>query len=157
MNDKIEFRVWDKLKKEFIKDGFYYKNEYISIALGFYSEVCVSPKNLILQQFTGCFDNNGRKIYNGDIVYLNQYRCPEVDKQNLFQIVFQRGAFQLKPIKLTSPPNGGCLGFTWLQYIEGFDKDGSEKYRYELPPPQPMCNFGIIIVIGNILENPELL
>jgi len=67
MNREIKFRVWDKSKKEF-QEVERYKNEFISIALGFYSEICVSPDDLVLQQFTNFKDKKGNEIFEGDYV-----------------------------------------------------------------------------------------
>jgi hypothetical protein len=117
----------------------------------------MNEEDCVIQQFTGVLDQNNKEIYEGDIVYLNYLDHPEIDSKNLFEIIFERGCFQLKPIKLSPPPNGGNGAFSWMKYIEGWDEQGYEKYRYELPPPRPICDFNIMVVVGNVFENPELL
>ena len=58
---EIKFRVWDKCRKKYNEDS-YEKNELISVALGFNSDVCVSKNDLILQQYTGLLDKNGKRF-----------------------------------------------------------------------------------------------
>jgi len=88
---QFKFRVWDKITKEFTQDR-YYKNEYISIALGFYSEVCRSIDDFVLHQYTGLKDSKGKEIYEGDILTsssINGFRF-------LYRAEFYEGSF-LKP------------------------------------------------------------
>lgn len=147
-----EFRSWDGKKFSFSSDC---SGEGIPAwALSEFFEWATHDP---IQQYIGLTDSRGQKIFEGDIVYLNHYDVPEVDKQCLFEIIFEDGAFQLNPIKLGQAPNGGVSGFTWMRYIEGEDSNGNTIYRYELPPPEPICGFRRMVVIGNIFENPELL
>jgi len=155
MSRRIKFRLWCKVNNEFVDPktlggilNYRYNGSLNSI---------FKDDTIEFQQFTGKTDKQNADIYEGDIVYLNHYDVPEVDKQCLFEIIFEDGAFKLKPIKLGQAPNGGVSGFFWMRYIEGWNADGDEKYRYELPPPQPVCGFNRMVVIGNIFENSELL
>lgn len=146
MSRQLNFRVFENSSREKIHEG-HWKSWSCYHGINFRT----------IQQSTGVFDQNNKEIYEGDIVYLNYLDCPEIDSKNLFEIIFKRGCFQLKPIKLSPPPFGGNGAFSWVQYIEGWDKQGYEKYRYELPPPRPICDFNIMVVVGNIFENLELL
>jgi len=180
MSRQFKFRTWDKNRKSFIgpvnllgdqkyvvlPENWPWENycEVVNLSTSVTTlEEATKQRNeyarehWIVQQWTGLFDLAGREIYEGDIAYLNHYGVPEVDKQCLFTIIFEDGAFKLNPIKLGKAPNGGVSGFFWMRYIEGEDSDGNTIYRYELPPPHPVCGFKRMVVIGNIFENPELL
>ena len=160
MSRTIKFRAFcnNNLYIQEYCGGFSYFIHDESDALGL-EEVFVSAERgeCILQQFTGKTDERNKEIYEGDIVYLNHYDIPDVDKKCLFTIIFEDGAFKLNPIKLGQAPNGGVSVFTWMRYIEGEDSDGNTVYRYELPPPQPICGFSRMVVIENIFENEKLL
>jgi hypothetical protein len=162
MNREIKFRVWDKASQNFLLSEVSGKHPFHFVgALETYSIESSHP-DYVFQQYTGRKDENEQEIYEGDIVWLNFAHAFESwgKENNRFEIVFYRGAFQLKPIKLSKPQGFGIGGgngqFSHLVEIVGHDEDDDPIYEYRLPPPQPLCDFNICVVMGNIFENPEL-
>lgn len=142
MKREIKFRAWDEGNKKMHTNVFFLKtgdngNDWIV----FSSEqqrhktegnkiVFDNPyfsQQIILMQFTGLHDKNGKEIYEGDILQL----WPEETKDQLRAIViFEDGAFQYQYITKTQSP---------------------DKYRFE--HHKMNCHE----VIGNIYENPNIL
>ena len=94
--------------------------------------VVVPREAYVIEQYTGLKDKNGTKIYEGDVVKVND----DFDKYGLnsgeiYEVYFNAGGFRCKP-KYESSIARGDKGF-WID-------DGND---YE--------------VIGNIHENHELL
>ena len=101
----------------------------------------------VIQQFTGLFDKNNRRIYEGDIVSINTPYTepvlddgtgPEFDHFNIDSVICQNGCFgvMFDEGQPASSPRLHFATFNWL--LNDFGTDSIE-------------------VIGNIFENPELL
>ena len=163
MNREIKFRIWDHEKKQFLTYPCYVNHLDGNEFMCFDRYFTVSEERCVLQQYTGRQDVNDKDIYEGDIVWLDYAHCsPEYEKQNnIFEIIFHRGAFQLNPIKLSKPQgygiSGGNFAFRHMVEIIGHDDEDIPIYKYHLPPPRPLCDFSVCVVMGNVFENPELL
>ena len=96
-------------------------------------------------QFTGLTDNNGNKIFEGDIVKYSdeEYYCPEECTEFIGEIVFEKGAFGI-----------GCRKELPIDLDYWCDNDNFvslwELY-WNLNCAQ--CELPMIEVIGNVFDN----
>jgi uncharacterized phage protein (TIGR01671 family) len=102
----IKFRAWDKEKKEmtdlrelyfdFLNGEFH----HVEAMIGWGNRATETRKEpllisdlgwrkqqVVLMQFTGLKDKNGKEIYEGDI-------CGHEEDPSIFQVVFENGAFR---------------------------------------------------------------
>jgi uncharacterized phage protein (TIGR01671 family) len=64
MSREIKFRVWGKIEKEYIRYPFVWLSLFDSPD-GLKIE---DNKDLVVEQYTGLKDKNGKEIYEGDII-----------------------------------------------------------------------------------------
>jgi uncharacterized phage protein (TIGR01671 family) len=95
MNRTIKFRAWDVPTKTMspVSELFWsakgLRANGPSYHLGVQGNDLVEDSNIVLMQFTGLTDKNGKEIYEGDILKLDSWNPANV------QVVFIEGAFCL--------------------------------------------------------------
>ena len=127
---KIKFRAWDKKKKKMWEDidlNHSAKYGFLMVDNDSFDEMGVS-RELVLMQYTGLVDKNGKEIYEGDIV-----------KGEVM--------FQGEPMEIKGQIKYVHCRFVILEHmcsLYQFSNKFDGKGRW-------------IKVIGNKFENPELL
>ncbi|CAK0779066.1 conserved hypothetical protein [Azospirillaceae bacterium] len=149
---EIKFRAWDAENGRMVRPGNFEIEESGGHLVGWFQSSedddeereCQLKSNyeLILLQFTGLLDKNGKEIYEGDIVQDTRDWADRMTNKGVHLIRFGVGS-EGEPADGTQPYIGWCLG-------------RDDDYRYETTgfTKYEADNFE---VIGNIYENPELL
>lgn len=145
---EIKFRAWDKKKKILLNrenankydTSSEYYSTYFGILCGLLEDI-QEENRIVLMQYTGLKDKNGKEIYEGDIVRVKYNRLCYAEEypKELREKFMNSGNFEVI-YKEEDSLDGGFGGF----YFRG---DSSPHINY--------CKRGE--VIGNIYENPEVL
>ena len=136
MNREIKFRIWDIENKEMLKvqeldfEPTFYGGR-IAIRPDQYNDY-FDTEDMILMQYTGLHDKNGKELYEGDIVKITNKNSKVIS---------------MKPIIADIEWSEEYLTYTLIttSVKDAFEslKDYLDEYDIE--------------VIGNIYDNPELL
>ena len=172
---EIEFRAWNKEKKIMCFDN---EDDSASYWDGVYSSdiglmnhsLKRMRKEYVIMQYTGIDDEDGTKIFDGDIVEVYARRYVDYSPKSKYDVPTKiRGVVKFKT-------SWNCIG-----YSIDYDNSYNEKLREPKGKEQckryfeqrPLCCFDFnvhkkqdhpnwvwknhIKVIGNVFENPELL
>ena len=143
---EIKFRAWDKAEKKMIthpslwtmdlEGGLFYGNTKMTKN----DDVLNYP--IILMQYTGLKDKNGKEIWEGDIAYLTDV-TPN-PKKTLVTIKFEKDLVGFGVFMFRAPSD-----MSWLQYRKVDVSTGSIDIEHTYST--------FVEVIGNIYENSDLL
>lgn len=126
MNRKIKFRAWDINNKTWLKCGEMLLGYLVAWETDNTFEV-LGRGDYKVMEYTGLKDEDGKEIYEGDIIeggYFNMLTGEFSSRKHI--VKYENAQFKAELIGHTP------YGDTWLQFVKGK-------------------------IIGNIYENPELL
>ena len=132
MNRHIKFRVWDVKNKKFLPESYFAilgNGKLIVTLSGYYNDFTnTNQDDYVIQQYTGLTDSNDNPIYEGDILKISYGTMGDVIGQVLYEA-----------------DEGG--------YIFQWERKGPNQHHINLN-----CDVAFeSVIVGNILENPELL
>jgi len=141
---KLKFRAWSEEQKKLIQGyplGEDQKNGFTVCGVSENGEQETTSDGLVLMQFTGLVDKNGKEIYEGDVLqkYITDYEHED------YQEFVDSGYETIEPMKKITDV---CS----LEHFRYWLKNESFGYEGEdLESPEDWE------IIGNIYENPELI
>ena len=129
---ELKFRAWNGSRMTPVRainlNYDYYENNH-----SFVADIKDIEKSPLIMQYTGLKDKNGKEIYEGDIIKIDEVLYK---KNFITDVYFEFGAFRYRH----SDGSGSVMDFKSTTKIKGY-----EKITHDIE------------VIGNIYANPELL
>jgi len=137
---EIIFRAWDKELKRFlpISETAIMLNGELFKLISF-TKTSIEQTPVVVQQYTGLKDKNGKEIYEGDIIKISAASKGLMMKT--FRVVFLKGAFGFQII-------GSDSYGDYSSFANYADRTIENGYNADL------SNY--LEVIGNVHETPEL-
>jgi uncharacterized phage protein (TIGR01671 family) len=106
MNREIKFRAWDKYRLKMFEDVQYGLDLGIEISFG----SLLSMEDIVLMQYTGLKDKNGKEVYEGDVLSNSQ------GKKGI--VIFEDGCFKLQLHKSETSSHYVPLNISYLENKE---------------------------------------
>ncbi len=139
MAREIKLRAWDKELGEWIDP-----NEFMVTGMGELfiddSREWIKPADsdrIIVVEFTGLLDKNGKEIYEGDIISSSNEGSDGSDVWTNKEV--------------------GIANIVWMELGFYAKNIGDENFCWSLLDASSWYHINYIEIIGNIYENPELL
>lgn len=141
----IKFRAWNIINKEMWYDFHSQGGGMFEKAIELSNDGKV--KEFELMQFTGLLDRNGKEIWEGDVVsipYIDPLGGLHVETEDgRAKVGFENGQFVLYRVE--------------PQPLIGWCKKEKGEYVPNYGNKTIISNETVLKVIGNVMENPELL
>ena len=137
----IKFRVWDTLAKRYIYPDSRGQGHYsMSLNGVFYNlQNGSGGDEYIVEQYTGLKDKNGKDICEGDILSDDKVHvlCEDYSMKSLYVVDYADGSYK-NPLTYQSLNGSKFFKTEWLDRAKNRD-------------------YAEMTIVGNIMENPELL
>lgn len=122
MGRELRFRAWDEAIKKWVGNFWHSMDRDEELHITF-----TDTEKLIIEQYTGLKDKNGKEIYEGDILWLKHF------------------------YSITGEDTGTAVEVYWEK------EDASFTIGDWFAPLGDLVSGNEVEIIGNIHENPELL
>lgn len=139
MSREIKFRAWDKTTSVMVSD-YAHNGSYGELYCVYFHDSAYNTNgcpDLILEQFTGLLDKNGKEIYEGDII--------RMVKDGIGQVIMVNNCSTKDRIVIWHEEEAR---FSWMLLDGQVNSSGWSFCKN---------NEDIMEIIGNIHENKELL